>query len=61
MKTEDKFLIISSDIESEFQEEVNRLLKLGYKIQGINTVAYETHNGVRASVRAINVAWLLKD
>lgn len=56
---EDTFKMVSSTDVIEFQKKVNELLNQGYKLQGLNTTSYETHNGARASVNIRNTAWFL--
>lgn len=55
----DTFRMVSSTDVIEFQKKVNELLNEGYKLQGLNTVSYETDNGQRVTVKVRNTAWFL--
>lgn len=57
----DTFKMVSSADVIEFQKKVNDLLNQGYKLQGLNTISYETNNGIRNFVNIRNTAWFLLD
>ena len=57
----DTFKMVSSEDVIEFQKKVNDLLNQGYKLQGLNTISYETNNGIRNFVNIRNTAWFLLD